>query len=174
MVTKTTQLICGIDPGLNGAVAFYNPDHDFLSVHDIPTHRLQVGKSTRQELDYFELAQIIGDKAEYIVHVFIEQVHSMPKQGVASTFSFGKVYGACVGIIAANVLPLTFVPPQVWKTSLGVKADKDAARARASQIMPKHARTWPLKKNDGRAEAALIAFYGARKVTLPKVEDLLS
>jgi hypothetical protein len=42
---------------------------------------------------------------------------------------------------------------------------KDAARARASQLLPQAAHQWPLKKHDGRAESALIALYGARQLS---------
>jgi hypothetical protein len=45
-----------------------------------------------------------------------------------------------------------------------VPAEKDGARARASQLLPQHAGHWPLKKHDGRAEAALIALYGWRQL----------
>jgi hypothetical protein len=54
----------------------------------------------------------------------------------------------------------------VWKKALGVPADKDGARARASQLMPENAWLWPLVKHDGRAEAALIAYWGIRTLDL--------
>jgi hypothetical protein len=45
---------------------------------------------------------------------------------------------------------------------VGAPAGKDGARARASQLIPSAAHHWPLKKHDGRAEAALLAFYASR------------
>jgi crossover junction endodeoxyribonuclease RuvC len=50
-----------------------------------------------------------------------------------------------------------------WKKSLGVPADKYAARMRASQLLPEFAHNWPLKKHDGRAEASLISLYGIKQ-----------
>jgi crossover junction endodeoxyribonuclease RuvC len=49
----------------------------------------------------------------------------------------------------------------VWKRALGVKGDKDVSRQRASALLPRHSGLWLRKKDDGRAEAALIAYYGA-------------
>jgi hypothetical protein len=42
-----------------------------------------------------------------------------------------------------------------------VKGDKDVSRQRASALLPRHSGLWLRKKDDGRAEAALIAYYGA-------------
>jgi len=170
---KTPQVICGIDPGLSGAISFYNPQRDFLAVHDIPTHTVPSGKKTKRDPDYAQIASLIEEKSEFIEHVYIEQVGAMPGQGVTSMFNFGKVYGVLIGVVAATMLPMTFISPMKWKRALGVPANKDGARARASQLMPKHGNNWLLKKHDGRAEAALIALYGSRITQLPKVEDLL-
>jgi crossover junction endodeoxyribonuclease RuvC len=43
-----------------------------------------------------------------------------------------------------------------------VPAGKDAARARACELLPRLADRWPLVKHHGRAEAALLALYGIR------------
>ena len=55
--------------------------------------------------------------------------------------------------------------PRRWKRALHVPKAKDAARARASQLLPEAAHQWRLRKHDGRAEAALLALYGARQLT---------
>jgi hypothetical protein len=72
--------------------------------------------------------------------------------------------GWLAGVLASRSVPLTLVPPVRWKRALGVSKDKDGCRARASQLLPKAAHQWPLRKHDGRAEAALIALYGAREL----------
>jgi hypothetical protein len=43
------------------------------------------------------------------------------------------------------------------------RAGGNGARARATQLLPAAAHRWPLVKHDGRAEAALIAYYGRRQ-----------
>jgi crossover junction endodeoxyribonuclease RuvC len=85
----------------------------------------------------------------------------MPKQGVATTFALGRRYGMILGIVAALELPLELVTSARWKAAVKCSRDKDASRARASQIMPEGAKFWTRVKDHGRAEAALIAWFGA-------------
>lgn len=153
-------LFVGIDPGLSGALAFLSGEE--LDVLAMPTLTISKAKGTRRILDLTALAGIIDDKTKNAarVSVFIERVAAMPKQGVASMFSFGESYGAIKGIVAANFLPLTLVTPVTWKGKLKVSRNKDDARYRASQLMPRFAHLWTRRKDDGMAEAALIALYG--------------
>jgi crossover junction endodeoxyribonuclease RuvC len=157
------RLVVGIDPGLSGAVAFPAPGSE-VTVFDLPTHQLVRGGRSKREIDLAGLARLFSERAGEIRHVFVEQVGAMPGQGVSSVFAFGKAYGAVLGVVAASLLPLTLVPPRRWKRELRVPAAKDGARARASQLLPRAAGNWPLVKHDGRAEAALIALYGARQL----------
>jgi crossover junction endodeoxyribonuclease RuvC len=153
-------LFVGIDPGLSGAVSFRSDDN--MSVEPMPTLKISKGKGAKRILDLNALARLIdnGTKNASRVHVFIERVASMPKQGVASMFAFGETYGAIKGIVAAHFLPMTLVTPVAWKSKLKVSSNKDDARYRASQLMPRHTHLWPRHKDDGLAEASLIAFYG--------------
>jgi hypothetical protein len=38
------------------------------------------------------------------------------------------------------------VTPQKWKGGLGILADKDHARKRASEMLPRSAHLWPLEE----------------------------
>lgn len=147
----------GIDPGLSGAVALY--DDGALEVHDIPT--LVIG--TKRQIDEYALARLIDSLSARIGVVWLEQVGTRPGEGAVGAFSFGKGYGLLRGICAANFLTIQDVTPQVWKRALKVSRDKDESRARASALFPRFGQLWPLKKHDGRAEAALIALYGAQR-----------
>lgn len=150
--------VLGVDPGLSGALALLEPVGGSLTVFDIPT--LQIG--TKRRIDEYALARIIDDLSERIGEVWLEQVGPRPGEGAVGAFSFGRGYGLIRGICAASFLPIHDVTPAVWKRDLRVTGDKDEARARASALFPRHAGAWPLKKHDGRAEAAMIALYGAR------------
>ena len=152
------MIVLAVDPGLSGAIAILGPSLDDLVVHDMPVHTIARGGKSKRDVDAVALATII--RASGAEHAFVEQVGAMPGQGVSSVFAFGKGYGIALGVLAALYMPTTTVPPQRWKRALQVPAGKDAARARASQLMPRHAHHWPLKKHDGRAEAALIALFG--------------
>jgi crossover junction endodeoxyribonuclease RuvC len=153
-------LFVGIDPGLSGALAFRSGEE--MDVLPIPTLTITKSKGTRRVIDLTALANIVDDKTKNAtgVSVFIERVSAMPKQGVASMFAFGEAYGAIKGIVAANFLPMTLVTPVTWKAKLKVSKNKDDARYRASQLMPSFAHFWSRRRDDGLAEAALIAFYG--------------
>jgi crossover junction endodeoxyribonuclease RuvC len=155
-------IILGIDPGLKGAMALYDGTNFVIS--DIPTFTLARNGKNKREVDIAGLAHIL--KGQPVDHAWLEQIHAMPGQGVSSMFAFGQVFGIIKGILGAYDIPITTVPPQVWKAALKVPAAKDGARARASQLLPMHANQWPLVKHDGRAEAALIALYGYGKFTL--------
>ena len=153
-------LFVGIDPGLSGALAFRSGEE--MDVCPMPTLTITKAKGTRRVLDLTALANMIDNKTKNQprVSVFIERVSAMPKQGVASMFTFGEAYGSIKGIVAANFLPMTLVTPVTWKAKLKVSSNKDDARYRASQLMPRFAPFWSRRSDDGMAEAALIAFYG--------------
>lgn len=159
----------GIDPGLSGALAFLGMAEDgtirTLQVRDMPIFTITNNKHKRREIDTQSLAQAIRLWAPHLV--VVERVHSMPGQGVASSFTFGQGYGEIRGVTAALALPVEFVGPRVWKKALGVTSDKDTSRRAASMLFPRHAAYWSRKKDDGRAEAALLAWYGWRRMSKP-------
>ena len=88
----------------------------------------------------------------------------MPGQGVSSMFRFGQTVGAIHMAVAAAGLPMQLVSPAVWKRHFGITAEKGKARSLASQRLPAAADMFTRVKDDGRAEAALIALYGAEKL----------
>jgi len=150
----------GVDPGLDGAIGVLRDD-DTLAVHDIPT--LKVGSAGKRVVDHAALATLLDgmhrDAAPQLAA--IEAVASSSQQGVASAFAFGDGYGILKGALAAHFVPLRFVTPVAWKRALRIPAgsDKDMSRRRASELFPRFTVLWQLKKHDGRAEAALIAWY---------------
>lgn len=156
------MLILGVDPGLCGALALYDDEIDQLEVWDVPTHALTRNGKNKTEVDVQGLVDLVDYVAIHRPRVFIENSTPMPGQGSASTFSFGKTFGLLYGVMAGRKLVLERIAPVKWKKALAVPKDKDGARARASVLLPAHSGHWPLKKHDGRAEAALIALYGAR------------
>lgn len=146
------MLVLGIDPGQNGAIAFYWPSHpDLVSVEDMPVVDGQV--------DAVSLGERIRQMNPQLA--VIENVHSMPKQGVASSFKFGRSFGVVIGVVAALQIPHHFVTPGVWKKRFKVTSDKETSRALALQMFPEKAADFRRKKDSDRAEAALIAVYGS-------------
>jgi len=154
--------ILGIDPGLNGAIAVYDTETGEISVEDMPTVEVQRGGKAKREVNPQLLSQVIA-KA-YARKAVLERVGAMPGQGVTSVFSFGRSVGLVEGILASFDIPTSIVPPMVWQKSLSVRGGKDGSRERAMQLFPAQADLFGRKKDDGRADAALIAYYGATVV----------
>lgn len=154
------MIFLGIDPGLGGALAFYDPDAKTLAVHDMPTLALTRGGKAKREIDVYELARLVD--GPIVQMAVVERVGAMPGQGTSSMFAFGKAAGIALMACAANFIRVEEVAPATWRKTLAVPKGKDGSRARASQIYPEHAGLWSLKKHDGRAEAALLAGYAWR------------
>lgn len=153
------KTILGIDPGLSGALAFY--DGDELIVYDVPTLNIERNGKNKRQILVPALVSLIDLNRP--AHAYLELVGAMPGQGVSSMFQMGRGFGQIEGILMSLRIPVTYVTPQKWKKDLSVPKDKDGARMRASQLMPNFAHNWDLKKHDGRAEAALIALWGFKQ-----------
>jgi crossover junction endodeoxyribonuclease RuvC len=149
--------ICGIDPGLSGALAIIG-EQGVLLVEDMPVHQLRIGKKVKVELDLSTLRCFLA--AETIDHVMMERVASRPDQGVASMFKFGFGAGAVYGLVVGLQLPCTFILPRAWQRSAGCGPSPDAARQRAAQLYPGIADKLSRKRDAGRADAILIARSG--------------
>jgi len=159
------KYILGVDVGLNGALALYGSEGLVsIEILDMPTHEITTNGKKKNRIDIYELARIIDARSNEIEHAFVEEVTATPQMGVTSSFSFGMSSGLVHGILAANFIPMTLIRPQAWKKHFGLKADKDDSRRKASSLFPDHAGKWASKKDDGRAEALLIAVYGDRVI----------
>lgn len=150
-----TIIVAGIDPGLSGAIAFYVPSVRRAAVYDMPV----IGGEISAPL----LADLVRDHKPMIG--IIERVGAMPKQGVVSMFNFGRSVGDVRGVFGALRIPLVYVTPQTWKKAFGlIGREKDESRKLAVQMFPSMAADLKLKKHHGRAEAILIAQWGANEL----------
>ena len=153
------KTILGIDPGSSGALSFY--DGNELLIFDMPFFEIKKGKTVRKKIDFVELVKIIGNNKPD--HAYLENVSAQFGNGAAAAFSFGWACACVENAILSSFVPFTLVTPQAWKKAMQVPADKDAARMRASQLLPNHTHNWDRKKDHNRAESALIALYGYNK-----------
>jgi hypothetical protein len=152
--------IVGVDPGLAGAVAVLDAHGTLAALADTPTLTLKVQRGTRQVYDVSGMTALLRPYTGLQCHVCIEESQPMPGQGTRSMFTTGYGYGLWIGILASLALPYTSVRPGIWKRSLALGKDKEAARWRAMQLYP--GADLRLKKHHGRAEALLLAAYGLR------------
>lgn len=154
------KTILGIDPGSSGALSFY--DGNELIIFDMPFFEIKKGKTVRKKIDFVELVKIIRNNKPD--HAYLENVSAQFGNGAAAAFSFGWACACVENAVLSSFVPFTLVTPQAWKKAMQVSADKDAARMRASQLLPSHAHNWDRKKDHNRAESALIALYGYNKL----------
>jgi crossover junction endodeoxyribonuclease RuvC len=153
-----SRLILGIDPGLNGGLALLSSIMLEEAI-DIPTH----GEGTKRRVDAAALLRFI--QAWSPDAAFIERAQSMPGQGVASTFNYGRAVGTLEAVITCARVPLTIVEPSKWKKHFGLPGgakNKENSRQRAIQLFPDRSHFFVRKMDHQRAEAALIALYGSK------------
>jgi crossover junction endodeoxyribonuclease RuvC len=159
-------MIIGIDPGLSGAIAIIE-DGRLIYIDDMPT--VMAKKKSRVDVRSLRGLLLDVDGFDTTPPVYLEQVSSMPMQGVSSAFNFGRTYGEIRGVLIALGFTVHDVTPQTWKFNVGLRAvagattkdRKNASRACAIELFPNCAHLFARAKDDGRAEAALIAYYGA-------------
>jgi crossover junction endodeoxyribonuclease RuvC len=148
----------GVDPGMNGAIAILE-DEKIVQIFDMPTTEVKVGNSLKKRVNPQELVSELALFKDQDIKGIVEQVNAMPSQGVTSMFSFGRSLGVIEGVLAGCLIPYSHVTPAVWKKALGVNSSKDGTREMAMRIWPSKTDLFKRKKDDGRAEAALLALY---------------
>lgn len=152
------MLIIGIDPGFTGAVACYNPRSGDITVSDMPVTK---DKKNRTILDHPGVLALFEGCQHYHVMAVLEFVAARQNQSAPATFRFGQGYGALEMALAANKIPVQYATPAKWKGYFGLSSDKGVSRAYATQRFPHAASFFSRVKDDGRAEASLLALYGA-------------
>lgn len=161
----------GLDPGLSGAIAVLTSEGTLEALADTPTLTLKVQRGAKQVYDAPGMVELLRPYAGLQSHVLIEESQAMPGQGSRSMFTVGLGYGLWLGILASLGLPYTSVRPGIWKRSLALGKDKEAARLRAQQLFP--SADLRRKKDHGRAEALLLASYGLQIERLSRYEQSL-
>jgi crossover junction endodeoxyribonuclease RuvC len=163
------MLIIGIDPGISGAICFFE-DGQVKEIIDMPV--MADGKKNKRQVNgpqtYNEISKRINKFPKKDITVVIEQVSAMPGQGVTSMFNFGQSFGVLKGICSAMQLSMFFIRPAKWKKYFGlIKTEKDASRTKVIEIFPYISSELSRKKDSNKADAVLIAsfFYNTYKQT---------
>jgi crossover junction endodeoxyribonuclease RuvC len=154
------SVILGIDIGASGAIALLTPDGELVDVFDMPV--LNDGPSGRRAVNAPLLAAIIFKS--HASKAFVEFVGARPGEGAVGAFAFGRSRGVVEGVLGSAGVPAT---PAAWKRAVGLPAGregaKDAARSEAIRRWPAKAAFFARVREDGRAEAALIALAGLKR-----------
>jgi crossover junction endodeoxyribonuclease RuvC len=149
------------------AVLLFRDDR-FEVLHVSPFLTLQVSRagSVKSEIDLDALRQAIAathpDSA-----IYVEQVGSMPGQGVSSMFTFGRALGQLEGTLAAFQRGFERIRPQDWKKRFGLGDEKKESMAAAARMWPSRAGIFRAERGVRTqeqaiacAEAALIGVAG--------------
>lgn len=153
----------GVDPGCSGAIVVLDENLRYLSHLIMPL--VKTSKSSR--VNGAAVAAYLKQFDLENAHAFIEQVGSMPGQGVASTFTFGHAAGKVEGVIEALEISTTKITPQVWKKKAGLIGQiKDASRSRAIQLYPTLRALDKVGEGQAIADAILIARHTSERKSL--------
>lgn len=163
----------GVDPGSaspSGAIyqALAGANGSIIHAFDVPMTGERGESSWRVDvMGFVDVIQTWG-----VTHATMERVWAMPSRedeatgvrrgmGVSSAFNFGVAFGDLRTTVRLCGFEPTFVVPTVWKKCFGLFGPgKEQSRQLALELFPQAAQFLPRKKDEGRAEAMLIARWG--------------
>ena len=157
-----SSLYIGVDPGNSGAMAFIS-DGKLLDVFKMPLRDIGVTKE-RNIIDLGKLYAFFApfEKAyDRNIIALVEDVHAMPKQGVTSTFTFGRALGAIEGFLQGKGILQYSMQPKAWQTIASVSSKKssiDIANTRFKDYFTMRAKP---NKDHNISDAVLIAWVAS-------------
>lgn len=160
--------ICGIDPGLKGAIAFADVSIDGTvsnaCVFDMPVTDQVDGKPLP---DAMAIRRIILDQNPDCVVLEHAQFRNQGHQW-RTALGFGELRAAVRSCFADQRTHLVY--PSVWKIKMGLSSEKDSSLDAARTDFPQLSSFLKRKKDDGRAESLELIIYYVRFL-LPRAEN---
>lgn len=165
----------GVDPGLTGGLALLNHDATRVKTWPMPVTIIKTGGRTRKEVNPYALMKLVEDillSFDDNSIITIEQVSASPQMGTVSAFNFGAAYAMVKAAFAFHTMTNEHLVrvegaiPSVWKRHMRLHAGvtitetKTLSRKKAQEMWPRSHQEFIQSKDDGRAEAALLAEYG--------------
>jgi hypothetical protein len=139
----------GIDPGQGGGIAWI-----------WPTGIIDACKFTDTET-ILDLFHTLGTSHEF-TRIVLERVHSMPRDGKASIFTFGANYGWWRGVLTVFRRRWEDAEPRVWQKHLGclTRGQKNVTKAFAARLVNESGSS--VKVTHAVADAICLAEYARR------------
>ena len=161
----TYKYVFGIDPGKTGAISKFTLLNDEYYLQDIADYE-----------DTCKVLSILQSRTiqNFACIAFLENVHAAPGQSVSAMFNFGQNLGWWKGLLDGLHITYDLIAPQSWSPKMLGRTDdkKNKAREVATKLFSRdhdcqvddYGQSWfRLKKHDGRADSALIGWYGIQK-----------
>ena len=147
--------IMGIDPGASGSIAWTTDGK--TCVEKMP-ETLQDLWQLIESITYTDFGEMRARYNDSGCKAYLESVHSMPGQGVASSFKFGQGFGRLEMALTAAGIPFERVTPQKWQSAMGCmsKGDKNVTKRKAQELFPQ------MKCTHAISDGLLIMEYGRR------------
>ncbi len=149
------RYVVGIDPGRKGGIVFLDDLAIEILVFKMP-----------ESIE--EIYILLKEREKRIWKVFIEKQSPFPRQGVVSMFKLGFHYGNLLGCLKILGIDYEEISSQKWKRYFGILG-KGSRKERKEKAIEKVRELFrgieerigmDLSRNDGIAEAILIAEYG--------------
>jgi len=141
-VENEKYFVLGCDPGHSGCLTYWDG-------HNAP-HCFPLKDMTPKDI-----CDVLREYAPKTINAVLEQVHSMPKQGVKSVWTFSGSYHCLLMGLYAFGYTFNLVRPQAWQKALNCMSggDKNVTKARAQQLFPEERIT------HAKADSMLLAYY---------------
>lgn len=176
------MIVVGIDPGITGGIAAVGDDST-AAVIDIPTVDVKVNGKCRRRVDVEALAlEMRRPPVCDAKLVIIERAQASTRMGVSSAFAYGEIFGLIRGVVAANKIPIRLAGASQWKRDLGLikpgcreigrddEREKGSSLDLARKLFPRLADKLARAKDDGRADALLLAHWGHEQIESSNTE----
>jgi hypothetical protein len=154
----TLKTILSVDPGKLGGMALAR-DGKFVDCWPMPETEgdvMDVLKNVALQ-HYSE-----SNRVDAPCICYIEAVHAMPKQGVTSTFTFGRGYGFVLGVLMSHSFKIVTVTPQRWQKALGITPSESKTKHK-NKLKAKAQELYPNVKPTLKTADALLILEWARK-----------
>lgn len=189
---KVPEYVLGADPGKHGGIVLISTSYDPVCISKEDIVQIPVHKNEEGRLDTLEIWDKLLPYRDRIVLYVQEEVHALFGSSASGTFFFGEAAGSLYTTLKllshtssrdakAEVL---LVSPKIWQkkawkpehivyeptkkdTTRKKKDTKATSTNAASSIFPGVSFVPPRCRtiHDGLVDAALIAYYGLRKIS---------
>lgn len=151
----------GFDPGKKGFCCI-------LSVQSNAFYHYPLFEGQRLNPELIDAIRVMGEQN---VMAVVEQVHSMPHDGISRAFSFGTNYGMLLGMLETLGVPYITCAPGKWQKTMWEAVDKAAntkltSYNAARRLLPNmdFRRSERCKVYDSNlVDATLLCLYAQRK-----------